>query len=127
MVNHLFSTCMIHSRKLHFTFLLYFFKAYLPFLARYRDANKQNAACNLHRLPKIQFQFYIEEETSPQPFYILRSDWDMSRLWFVNLKNSEKSVGIVEIGPCGTEIPQSGCCDGCQVSKKGCKRLTRCR
>ena len=38
-------------------------------------------------------------------------------------KNSKKSVGIVKkIRPCGTEIPQRGCCDGCQVGKKKQKR-----
>ena len=68
MVTQLFSMCMIHSRKLQFNFLLFFFKAYLPFLQG-TEANKQNATCNLHRLPKIQFQFYIEEVTSPQPFF----------------------------------------------------------
>ena len=31
-------------------------------------------------------------------------------------KTAKKIVGIVR--PCGTEIPQSGCCDGCQVGKK---------
>ena len=83
MVNHLFSTCMIHSRKLHFNFLL-------PFL----QGNKWNCCLQfIHRLPKIHFQFYVEEETSPQPFFQLA--WGQIGTWpelFVNLQNSQNKV-----------------------------------
>ena len=72
--------------------------------------------------PKFTFNFTLRRKHLLNlSSAILRSDWEMSRLWFVSLQNSEKSVGIVEIGPCGTEINQSGCCDW-QVGKKSGKR-----
>ena len=97
MVNNLFSMCMIHSRKLHFTFLLYFFKAYLPFLQG-TEANKQNATCNLHRLPKIPFQFYIEEETSPQSFFsYLDVRLEHVQIVVCQPPKQQKSVWIIQI------------------------------
>ena len=140
MVTQLFSMCMIHSRKLHFTFLVYFFKAYLLFLQG-TEANKQNTACNLHRLPKIQSQFYIEEETSLQPFLqlrsevsfsILRSDWDMSRVICQPSKQQKKVMELSKSDHVGLRYHKVDVVMGVKLAKrrhkggeKGCKRVTR--
>ena len=130
-MNQLFSAIpYIHSRKLHFTLFVVIFQKHISALpARYSDANKQNVACNLHSLHKIHFQFYIKEETSPQPFF----SYPEVRLGHVQSslsanKTAKKSVGIIDIRPYGTEIPQSGCCDGCQVGiKKGSEKEVKSR
>ena len=94
-----------------------FFKAYLPFLQG-TEANKQNTTCNLHRLPKIHYQFYIEEETTPQPFF----SYPEVRLGHVHsgLLASKTAKKVLELSKSdhGTEIPQSGCCDGRQLAKQ---------
>ena len=102
-------------------FLLYFFKAYLLFLQG-TEANKHNATCNLHRLTKIQFQFYIEEETSPQPFFSypeVRSRHVQNGL--TAYKTAKKSVEVIKIGPCGKRWWEGGE----RVSKRLQKKLQK--
>ena len=70
MVTHLFSAIHLFTPENYISLFCWTFSKRTSALsARYRDANKQNAACNLHRLSKIHFQFYFEEETSPQSFF----------------------------------------------------------
>ena len=125
MVNHLFSVCMIHSRKLHFTFLLHFFKAYLPFLQGI-ESNKQNTTYNIHRLPKIQFQFYIEEETSPQSFFsYLEVKLGHVQSGLSASKTANKLLESLKSDHVGLRYLKVDVVMGVKLAKKSGKKVTR--
>ena len=81
MVTQFFSACMIHSRKLHFTFLFYFFKAYLSFLqGTVTQTNKMPLAIYID-FPKFSFNFTLRRKYLLNlSSATLRSDWNMSRV-----------------------------------------------
>ena len=106
----------LQKTTFHFL-LLYFFKAYLPFLQG-TETNNWYASWNLHRFTKIQFPKKLRRKHILNiSWSILRSDWDMFRV-VCQPPKQRKSVWIIQIGPRETEIRQSGCFDGCQDGER---------
>ena len=125
---------MIHSRKLQFIFYCSFSKNICPFCKVQRQTNKTPLAIYID-FPKFSFKFYIEEETSLQPFF---------RYHEVRLGHVQSSLSVNKTEKKVLELSKSDhavlrylkvdVVMGVKLAKKwqkggkkGCKRVTRWR